>query len=260
MLDNNAYLSPTPATGKAHSAERVLRSAVVHGVLRPGQRLSEASLCSEFALGRGAVRAALAQLQASGFVSASARSGWSVAGISATEIREVVTGRRQLEPLLAGIATTEMERTQLRRLSDMYLALTSRSDQTSDLLPTLRLYERDILDILASRLGLPRIAGWLADLWDRSTRLILFFEGQGCVHLAAADRAGFARAVIDGDQAKARALLAAAIDDLEGYLTARFLESGATLAALSGAETHQKKKRHSKQTHEARNTGRIRTL
>lgn len=66
MLDNDAYASPTPAGGKGRSAERALRSAIVHCVLAPGERLSEARLAHEFALGRGAVRAALARLQAAG--------------------------------------------------------------------------------------------------------------------------------------------------------------------------------------------------
>lgn len=78
MLDHDAYASPLPPQGKGEAAERALRSAIVHCVLAPAERLSEVELAREFGLGRGAVRAALARLQASGFVSSSARSGWSV--------------------------------------------------------------------------------------------------------------------------------------------------------------------------------------
>ncbi|TRL31835.1 GntR family transcriptional regulator, partial [Rhizobium straminoryzae] len=94
MLDKDAYTSPLPIDGKGDLAEKTLRRAIVSCVLQPGERLSEASLVQEFALGRGAVRAALAQLKASGLVSSSPRSGWVVAPVSASEIRELCAARR----------------------------------------------------------------------------------------------------------------------------------------------------------------------
>lgn len=234
MLDNDAYASPTPAGGKGESAERALRSAIVHCVLAPGERLSEARLAQEFALGRGAVRAALARLQAAGFVSASARSGWSVSPISAGEIREVVAARRRLEPLLASAVIGEGDHARLERLAEMHAALTQRDDPGGDMLPTIRRYERDLLDLLANRLGMPVIAGWLGDLWDRSGRLIHFFEGHGPARLTPPDRPRLIQALAAGRHVEAAEHITDAIGAFEAFLLARFLESEATVSKPAG--------------------------
>jgi DNA-binding GntR family transcriptional regulator len=234
MLDNDAYASPAPAAGKGDAAERALRSAIVHGILRPGERLSEAGLAQEFALGRGAVRAALARLRAAGFVSASARSGWSVAPISAGEIREVVLARRQLEPLLGAVSLGEGDDTRLKRLAEMQAALARRDDHAGDMLPTIRRYDRDLLELLAGRLAMPTISGWLHDLWDRSSRLVLFFEARGPARLAPPERSGLVAALAEGRGIEAATQIRDAIAALETFLLGRFLESEATVGVPAG--------------------------
>ncbi len=194
MLDNDAYASPAPVMAKGLSAEQTLKSAIVHGVLKPGEILSEARLCDEFAIGRGAVRTALQRLQSSGLVTSAARSGWSVTPISAAEIREVVAGRRALEKMLASVPISEADQTQIGRLCDMYGALYGRSDPMLDLQATMRRAERDLLLLLAVRLNMPTLSGWLMDLWDRSARLINFFEARSSVKMRGADRAASAHA------------------------------------------------------------------
>jgi DNA-binding GntR family transcriptional regulator len=229
MLDNDAYASPAPTGGKGQSAERALRSAIVHCVLGPGERLSEARLAQEFALGRGAVRAALARLQAAGFVSASARSGWSVSPISAGEIREVVSARRQLEPLLGSVSLGEGDQARLERLAEMHAALMQRDDHGNDVLPTIRRYDRDLLELLASRLGMPIIADWLGDLWDRSGRLVHFFETRGPARLAPPHRLRLVQALVTGRSAEAINEIEGAVSALESFLLAGFLKSEATV-------------------------------
>lgn len=229
MLDSDAYSSPVPGLGKGLSAEQTLRSAIVHCVLRPGEVLSEARLCDEFAIGRGAVRTALQRLQASGLVTAAPRSGWQVSQVSAGEIREVVAARRHLEALLAGVKLTETDHARVAKLSDMYAALHGRSDPSLDLQATLRRAERDLLSLLAVRLNMPTVSGWLFDLWDRSARLVTFFEARSTVKLKGADRAALGTCLLASDSEGAKAQLAAAADQLEAYLAARFLESSAVL-------------------------------
>lgn len=258
MLDNDAYASPAPTGGKGEAAERALRSAIVHCVLAPGERLSEARLAQEFALGRGAVRAALTRLQAAGFVSASARSGWSVSPISAGEIREVVSARRRLEPLLGSVVVGEGDRVRLERLADMHVALAQRDDPGGDVLPTIRRYERDLLDLLADRLGMPVIAGWLRDLWDRSGRLVHFFEARGPARLAPPDRPRLIRALIAGRHVEAAQELTNAVAALESFLLARFLESEAAVGKPAGRRAPLKKNpsaASSKQTRSSIRTG-----
>lgn len=242
MLDHDAYASPLPPQGKGEAAERALRSAIVHCVLAPAERLSEVELAREFGLGRGAVRAALARLQASGFVSSSARSGWSVTPVSAAEIRELSAARRQLEPLLCGVVLDEAERTHLLRQAEMHTALTHRQELGGDMVPTIRRCERDILEALSARLGMPIVAGWLTDLWDRSIRLVNFFEARGPSKLAPADRSRFVEALIEGRKADALSHLAAANAALETYLLDRFLESEAMVGTRNPRRAAEKEK------------------
>jgi len=227
MLDQEAYNSPLPLQGKSEAAERVLRSAIVHCVLAPGERLSELELAREFGLGRGAVRSALAKLQSSGFVSSTARSGWSVTPVSAAEIRELSAARRQLEPLLCTVSLDDGERAHLHGLAEMHSALTQRQELGGDVIPTIRRCERDILESLSARLGMPVIAGWLTDLWDRSIRLVNFFEASAPLKLVPANRSRFVEALIDGRKADALSHLTTANTALETYLLDRFLESEA---------------------------------
>lgn len=227
MLDQEGYTSPVPLHGKGEAAGRALRSAIVHCVLAPGERLSEAELAREFGLGRGAVRAALARLQTSGFVSSTARSGWVVTPVSAAEIRELSAARRHLEPLLCSVSLDEIDKAQLRGLAEMHIALTHRQELGGDMVPTIRRCERDILESLSARLGMPVVAGWLSDLWDRSIRLVHFFEANTPVKLIPANRSRLVEALVDGRKSDALGHLASANTALETYLLDRFLESEA---------------------------------
>ncbi len=242
MLDRSAFAVSPAAKGKADLAERALRSAIVNGLLEPGERLSEAALVEEFALGRGAVRAALARLKNAGLVSSSARSGWAVTPISAAEIRELSAARRHLEPLLCSVLLDEAAHQRLMMLADTHLALTERGDLSSDILPTVRRCEREILELLAERLGMPIVAGWLVDLWDRSVRLVNFFERTGRTRLVPAGRAQLVHAIVSGRKAEALEYLAAANMSLETYLFDRFLESEAVVGGKGNRRTVAKDK------------------
>ena len=229
MLDNDAYSSPTHNPAKGLSAEQTLRSAIVHCVLKPGEILSEARLCDEFGIGRGAVRTALQRLQASGLVASAPRSGWSVSPVSATEIREVIAARRSLEGLLASANLTEVDQGHLARLGDIHAALHGRNDPHLDLQTTLRRAEREMLVLLATRLNMPTVSGWLLDLWDRSARLVTFFEARSTSKLKGTDRGALGACLLAGDREGAAVQILSAIDHLESYLAARFLESSAIL-------------------------------
>ncbi|MCX8998425.1 GntR family transcriptional regulator [Rhizobiaceae bacterium BDR2-2] len=259
MLDNDAYTSPVSLEGKGDLAEKSLRSAIVNCVLAPGERLSEAELAREFALGRGAVRAALARLKASGLVSSSARSGWSVTPVSASEIREVSAARRHLEPLLCAAVLDEASVQRLKALSDMHMALAQRHGLGGDITPTIRRCERDMLELLAARLGMPIVARWLADLWDRSVRLVNFFEKTGRVKLAPANRSQLVNAIVDGRGTEALELLGAANTAFETYLLDRFLESGATVGTEPARRSAGKDKPR-RVARPRKPDGRIRTL
>ncbi|MEI5676976.1 GntR family transcriptional regulator [Mesorhizobium sp. CCNWLW179-1] len=258
MLDNDTYASPLPAAGKAEIAEAALRNAIVTCVLAPGERLSEAALAEEFALGRGAVRSALAKLKASGLVSSSARSGWSVTPVSAGEIRELSAARRQLEPLICSAMLDDTDRQRLKGFAEMHIALTQRQALGTDIVPTIRRCERDILELLAGRLAMPIVHGWLSDLWDRAVRLVNFFEASGRVRLIPANRSRLVEAIIDGRKADALEHLATANTALETYLLDRFLESEAMVGGKSARRSSGKSKASGSQHKSA--TDKTRTL
>lgn len=242
MLDQEVYASPIPPQGKGEAAGRALRSAIVHCVLAPGERLSEAELAREFGLGRGAVRAALARLQAGGFVTSTARSGWVVTPVSAGEIRELSAARRHLEPLLCTVSLDENDSAHLRNLAEMHVALTHRQELGGDMVPTIRRCEREILECLSARLGMPIVTGWLSDLWDRSIRLVHFFEAHAPVKLTPANRSRFVEALVDGRKADALSHLAAANTALETYLLDRFLESEAKVGTRTSRRAADREK------------------
>lgn len=229
MLDKGSYASPVTVSGKSDVAEAALRSAIVTCVLAPGQRLSEAGLAKDFALGRGAVRAALARLRLAGFVAPSARSGWQVAEVTAGDIREVCAARRQLELLLLTATLDAQDVQRLNGLAEMHRALAQRQAPGLDILPTIRRCERDMLALLADRLAMPTVTRWLADLWDRSARLVTFFEAGGRPNLPPGDYAGLVQAIIASRQAEALDALGAANAALEAYLVDNVLKSGAVV-------------------------------
>jgi DNA-binding GntR family transcriptional regulator len=242
MLDRSASAVSPASKGKGDVAEKALRSAIVNCILEPGERLSEAALVQEFALGRGAVRAALARLKASGLVSSSARSGWAVTPISAAEIRELSAARRHLEPLLCSVLLDDASLQKLSVLADTHLALTQRGELGGDILPTIRRCEREILEFLAERLGMPIVAGWLVDLWDRAVRLVNFFEKSGRSRLVPASRSQLVHAIVSGRKAEAIEHLAAANASLETYLLDRFLESEAVVGGKTARRSAAKDK------------------
>jgi DNA-binding GntR family transcriptional regulator len=91
----------------------------MQGRFAPGQRLPEADLVSLYAASRGAVRAALAQLENEGIVERERNRGARVRPISLDEAVEITEARAVLEGLCAAKAAaraTEDDRARLREL------------------------------------------------------------------------------------------------------------------------------------------------
>src|ERR1700749_546999 len=70
-----------------------LRSDLLSGSRRPGKKLAAEALRSRFQIGSTPIREALNRLLAEGFVALEAQKGFSVAPVSETELRELVTAR-----------------------------------------------------------------------------------------------------------------------------------------------------------------------
>jgi DNA-binding GntR family transcriptional regulator len=95
-----------------------LRTAIIGGVLKPGERLMEIQLAEELGVSRTPVREAIRKLEQEGFVEMLPRRGTYVANISIKDVIDVYEIRIALDVLAAGLAA--------ERISDEELELLKR--------------------------------------------------------------------------------------------------------------------------------------
>ncbi|MQB44748.1 GntR family transcriptional regulator [Rhizobium sp. ICMP 5592] len=226
MFDTQSPFLPTGMPDAVSIAEDRLRHAIISGALAPGERLSEIEICKDYGVGRGIVRAALARLAHAGFVSSQPRSGWKVTPITAIGLREVILGRRQLEPLLADVELPPEEFRRLETLCDMHAALAAaHAAGLDEQIVLARRYERQLKHLLATHMRAPLIAGWLENLWDKSECYVGFLEAKGSQKLPLADWGAFVDAKRSGRGQAARECLAEICETFARFAQARFLEA-----------------------------------
>lgn len=93
-----------------------LRTAIIDGRFRPGERLKEAELCSWTGVSRTAVREALRQLEAEGIVDNIPNQGPVVAQVTPDEARQHYEVRAVLEGLAARSVAEKITEPQIREL------------------------------------------------------------------------------------------------------------------------------------------------
>lgn len=101
-----------------------LRKAILNGELVPGQRLMEISLANKLGVSRTPVREAIKRLEQEGLVVIVQRKGAEVAGISGSQLRDVLEVRLALEELageLACLRITEEDIELLRSMNQVFL-------------------------------------------------------------------------------------------------------------------------------------------
>lgn len=218
MLDRDPWsLSVAPPPGPSSErafAETRLRHAVVWCELAPGAVVSEAELVARFGLNRAGVRAALVGLESRGLVEALPRHGWRVRPVTGALIRDVVASRRLLESGLSLAPASEAKLGRIDEIAGMTAVLAGRPEPAAR--DSLRTYDRDLLEVLFDGQGDMR-RRWLAEVWDHCDRLVRFFEADDTLRLRPVDRRPLARACRAGDEAAARAHLAAALGHLETF-------------------------------------------
>ncbi len=94
----------------------VLKSAVVSGQLKPGERLMEQQVAEELGVSRTPVREAIRRLELEGFLIMIPRKGAYVADISLKDIAQVFEVRAAMESLAAGLAAERITNDQLDML------------------------------------------------------------------------------------------------------------------------------------------------
>lgn len=90
MTEVNPQLAPLAPASLRRRASDVLRSAIVEGRLRPGDRLKEVELAEQLGISRAPVREALRQLEHEGLVASLPYRTTEVLGVSQEEVAEVL--------------------------------------------------------------------------------------------------------------------------------------------------------------------------
>lgn len=115
--DHQRTCTPTPHGMLREKAYRSLRTGILHGQLRRGERLSEARLMREFDIGRTPLREALNRLEREGLVVSQPNSGYSVANLDIDAVCDLLVVREGLDALAAEIAVETATKDDMARLA-----------------------------------------------------------------------------------------------------------------------------------------------
>jgi DNA-binding GntR family transcriptional regulator len=97
-------------------AYHLVRSAILEGAYKPGERIFEAAIAEALGVSRNPVREAIRRLQQEGLVEVRRRSGVFVASLSIDEVRDLYRIRAALEGVAAALAAQRMSDVELVRL------------------------------------------------------------------------------------------------------------------------------------------------
>lgn len=101
------------------TATRALRSAILQGVLAPGQRLRQVDLAAQLGVSRIPLRDAFRRLEAEGLVYIDGRRGARVATLTADEVSEIYETRTLLEVHCIRLAVRNITDAGVERLIEM---------------------------------------------------------------------------------------------------------------------------------------------
>lgn len=97
----------------------LLTDAILHGELRPGERIVEGKLARELRVAQGTLREALQELEHQGLVNKHDRRGTFVCQLSPEDIEDIYVVRGALEPLAAMKACKRMTPQDHKQLADI---------------------------------------------------------------------------------------------------------------------------------------------
>lgn len=97
-----------------------LRSAILRGKLRPGEKLSEQQVCDKFGLSRTPVREAFRQLEVEGLIETIPNRGAFVVGLSKRDIEDLYEMRKAYEILAVKWAIERITKEEMEKLEEAY--------------------------------------------------------------------------------------------------------------------------------------------
>jgi DNA-binding GntR family transcriptional regulator len=160
-VDTKLRFASPPTLVEAITEE--LRRRILHGLFRPGERITEERIVAELGHSRPPVREALRLLERDGLVTAMPRRGVVVASLTPTDVREIYDLRHALEELAIELALPIDDPAKLKpvrqALQEMERAVTS---GTVEELPLLNLRFHQAMVRLAGNSRLDRSYDGLA--------------------------------------------------------------------------------------------------
>lgn len=98
---SNSIIGPIVNTTKKQRIAEAIRQAILSGKLLPGHRIVEMQLAKDLEVGNTAVREALLELEAKGFVQRITNKGTFITQLTVDEVVQIFQARREMEGLAA---------------------------------------------------------------------------------------------------------------------------------------------------------------
>lgn len=145
-----------------------LRTAIINGLIKPGERLVEKEYAEKFNISRTPVREALRKLEIEGLVENIPRKGDIVKGIDLKDMLEIFAIRQALEPLIVKTAIENLTQDDIVNLQEIVdkMDSSSHNNDTETLLNAFQAFN----DILITASKMPRLSAILSQLKDYLSR------------------------------------------------------------------------------------------
>jgi DNA-binding GntR family transcriptional regulator len=224
-------LSPEDAQ-EAHIVERIYE-AVIDQRLAPGAKLSEASLCTAFGVGRMRIRRCLLILASREVVELQPNRGAYVAQPSAQQAREIFEARLAIEPSLARLAAERVKRSDVKTLQAL-LRKEAQAHEAGNRREAIRLSGQFHVALaqVADNAVMLRI---VKDLVTRSSLIIGMYGDPGFTNCRDDDHMAIVEALLTKDGTQAEQLMKAHLSHITEHLDlARQLVAQADLVSLFG--------------------------
>lgn len=96
-----------------------IRTSIMQGTLRPGHKISEPALATQFGISRTPVREAFRQLDSEGFLQVTPRRGARVAPLTEKDVREFYEIKAELEGYAAKLATEKITDKEIEKMEQL---------------------------------------------------------------------------------------------------------------------------------------------
>ncbi len=141
-----------------------LRTAIINGLIKPGERLVEKEYAEKFNISRTPVREALRKLEIEGLVENIPRKGDIVKGIDLNDMLEIFAIRQALEPLIVKTAMENLSSEDIIKLQETINRMTdcANHDDTAEVLNAFQTFHEILLNIS----NMPRLCAIISQLKD----------------------------------------------------------------------------------------------